>query len=52
MTKLEIDAQLDNCCGPVPKPYVRPKLTGIEREKLERLDEIGVEYHKEFGGNK
>ena len=41
---------LDQCCGKVPKPCVRPKLTGIERNQLERLDHIEAEYQQKFGG--
>jgi hypothetical protein len=33
MTSAEkFQAQLDRCCGPVRKPYVKPKLTGIQKE--------------------
>lgn len=44
--KLEqMQAQLRRCCGPVPKPFVRPKpLTGIERERLAELEAIQAEY--------
>ena len=49
MTYEQMDAQLTRCCGPVPKPLVKPKpLTGIERERLAVLDAIGDEYLKEF----
>lgn len=33
MTKLELyREQLNRCCGPVPKKFVKPKLTGIQKE--------------------
>lgn len=40
---------LDQCCGKVPRPYVKPKpMTGIERNQLERLDHIEAEFHRFF----
>jgi hypothetical protein len=42
-------ALLDRCTGPAPKAYVKPKpITGIERNQLERLDSIDVEFHRFF----
>lgn len=41
---------LDNCTGPVPKPYLKPRpLTGIEKEEAQKLEDIETEYEREFG---
>lgn len=40
---------LDQCCGKAPKKLGKPKMTGIERNQLERLDHIEAEYQKTFG---
>lgn len=42
---------LDHCCGKVPKPYVKPILTGIEKHERD-LDFIDDEYQKEFSEKK
>lgn len=40
-----MQAQLDRCCGPAPRPRVQAKpLTGIERERLAELEAIGNEW--------
>lgn len=45
MTRAEMRAQLDRCCGPAPKPRVPVKpLTGIERERLAEMEAIQAEY--------
>lgn len=50
MRREEIQAQLDNACGPYPRPLLpRRPLTGIEKEKRGQLDDIGAEYQREFG---
>lgn len=42
-------AQFDRCTGPAPKPLLKPKaLTGIERQELEKLEEISTEYESTF----
>jgi len=47
MTLQQMRDQLTSCCGPAPKPLVKPKpLTGIEREELSRLDAIADEWKK------
>lgn len=39
MTREKMREQLDRCCGPAPKPYVKPKpLSGLEKEL--RLQEV------------
>lgn len=50
MTREEIQAQLDNACGPYPRPPLsRRQLTGIEKEERGQLDAIDAEYQREFG---
>lgn len=50
MRREEIQAQLDRCCGPYPRPPLpRRQLTGIEKEERGQLEAIGDEYQREFG---
>lgn len=40
---------IDRCCGPAPKPYMKPRpITGIERHERE-LNSIEHEYQRVFG---
>jgi hypothetical protein len=46
--------QFDSCCGPSPKPYLKPRLiSGINKElkalRDKKLEDIETEYEQEFG---
>lgn len=42
---------LDHCCGPAPRKFVKPILTGIEKYERD-LNFIDDEYQKEFSEKK